>query len=244
MLLKACATSTLFKKRLAESELPDGFEVIVEPWPYGGPDTNEEDRRYFQGLCFAQDTRSGNPDSNYYPYPLPLIPVLDYYKREIIRVDRLATGGKQDGLADITHPKRVVDHCQSSEYIPELLPGGVRKDLKALNVVQPDGPSFQITDDSLVEWQKWRFRVGFNPREGATIHDVHYAGRSILYRLSVSEMVRTACLVACQKTVVLTNLGPFHTPTLDPPFSESKLSTLETAAQDTAQTASNKVATA
>jgi primary-amine oxidase len=72
--------------------------------------------------------------------------------------------------------------------VPELLDTPLRKDLKPLNVIQPDGPSFQVTNESLVEWQKWRFRVGFNPREGATLHDVRYDGRSILYRLSLSEM--------------------------------------------------------
>ena len=29
----------------------------------------------------------------------------------------------------------------------------------------------------------------FNPREGAVLHDIHYDGRSVLYRLSISEMV-------------------------------------------------------
>jgi primary-amine oxidase len=45
-----------------------------------------------------------------------------------------------------------------------------------------------VSDDNLVEWQKWRFRVGFNPREGTTIHDVLYDGRSVFYRLALSEM--------------------------------------------------------
>lgn len=113
---------------------------------------------------------------------------MDAHKQEIVRIDRLATGGKEDGLTDKTHSPHIIDHCKTSEYVPELLPNGTRKDLKPLNVQQPDGPSFKITDESLVEWQKWRFRVGFNPREGAVIHDVHYEGRSVLYRLSISEM--------------------------------------------------------
>jgi primary-amine oxidase len=60
--------------------------------------------------------------------------------------------------------------------------------MKPINITQPDGPSFKVTDESLVEWQKWRFRVSFNPREGAVLHDIHYDGRSILYRMSISEM--------------------------------------------------------
>jgi primary-amine oxidase len=186
-LVDACFASPLFQEALAELVLPEGFEAIIEPWPYGGLDPTEENKRYFQGLCFARDIRSGNPDSNFYAYPLPLIPVMDAHTRKIIRIDRLATGGKGDSLTGKTHAKEVVAHCVESEYVPELLPNGTRKDLKPLNVVQPEGASFSV-NGSLVEWQKWRFRVGFNPREGATIHDVYYDGRSVLYRLSMSEM--------------------------------------------------------
>ncbi|KAI1622411.1 copper amine oxidase 1 [Exophiala viscosa] len=187
VLVEVCKSSKMFKDVCVEFTLPDGFEIIVEPWPYGGMSADEENRRYFQGLCFARDTRSGNPDSNFYAYPLPFIPVLDFHKREIVRIDRLATGGKGDALDAKTHAKNIIDHCVSSEYVPELLENGTRKNLKPLNVLQAEGPSFTV-DGQLVEWQNWRFRVGFNPREGATIHDVHFAGRSVMYRLSMSEM--------------------------------------------------------
>lgn len=126
---------------------------------------------------------------------------MDALTQEIIRVDRPATGGKGEGLTEQTFERDIIGHCKDSDYVPELLPGGTRKDLKPLNVVQPEGPSFRITEESLVEWQKWRFRVAFNPREGATIHDVWYDGRSVLYRLSVSEMV--------------SSFGPHHGSTAD-----------------------------
>ena len=161
-----------------------------DPWPYGGPNVDEKAPRYTQGLYFARDTRSGNVDSNHYAYPLPIIPVLDTHTKKIIRIDKLATGGKEDGLAYDTHAPGVIDHCQPAEYVPELISKPLRTDLKPLNVIQPEGPSFKVNNESLVEWQKWRFRVGFNPREGATLHDVRYDGRSVLYRLSMSEMVR------------------------------------------------------
>ncbi|RAL61795.1 hypothetical protein DID88_002858 [Monilinia fructigena] len=82
----------------------------------------------------------------------------------------------------------ILASSKPAEYVPELLEQGTRKDMKPINVVQPEGASFVVGDESLVEWQKWRFRVGFNYREGATIHDVWYDGRSVLYRLSISEM--------------------------------------------------------
>lgn len=113
---------------------------------------------------------------------------MDTHTSEIVRVDKLATGGEDDGIRYDTVAPNVLDHCVASEYVPELVEGGMRTDLKPLNVVQPEGPSFTVSNESLVEWQKWRFRVGFNPREGATIHNVCYDGRSVLHRLSFSEM--------------------------------------------------------
>jgi primary-amine oxidase len=35
-LSKAVAACPLFKEEIAKLNLPDGFEAIVEPWPYGG----------------------------------------------------------------------------------------------------------------------------------------------------------------------------------------------------------------
>jgi len=184
---EACFASPLYKKAIAEFDLPEGFVVTIDPWPYGGPDVSENAPRYTQGLCFGRDTRSGNEDSNHYGYPLPIIPVMDTYSGEIVRIDKLATGGREDGLSSGTHKKNILDHCSLAEYIPELLSQPLRTDIKALNVIQPDGPSFQ-TDGNLVQWQKWRFRIGFTPREGAVLHDVRYDGRNVLYRLSLSEM--------------------------------------------------------
>jgi primary-amine oxidase len=116
-----------------------------------------------------------------------MIPVLDTNSKEIVRIDRLATGGTLDGFLYGTHNKNVLEHCGPSEYVPELLSQPLRTDVKPLNVIQPEGTSFHVRNN-LIEWQKWRFRLGFNPREGATLHDVRYDGRSVLYRLSLSEM--------------------------------------------------------
>jgi primary-amine oxidase len=104
--------------------------------------------------------RNGNPDSNHYGFPLPIIPVMDTYQKKIVRIDRLATGGTDDGLNYGTAKKNVLEHCHPAEYVPELLDMPLRNDVKPLNVLQPEGPSFTVSDDSLIEWQKWRFRVG------------------------------------------------------------------------------------
>ncbi|KJZ75173.1 Copper amine oxidase 1 [Hirsutella minnesotensis 3608] len=180
--------SNLFQEKLQTIRLPPGFELVIEPWPYGAPDQDDGDTRFFQALCFARDTASGNPDANFYAYPLPLVPIIDARKNELVRIDEPATGGEHDPLVGRTHKVGLVDHCRGAEYVPELLLSGTREDLKPLTVQQPEGPSFTISDGNLVEWQKWRMRVTFNPREGAVLHDICYDGRNVLYRLSISDM--------------------------------------------------------
>ncbi|KAF4440936.1 Copper amine oxidase 1 [Fusarium austroafricanum] len=186
IVVDACARSKLFQDKLKEIKFPEGFEPVIEPWPYGAPDLEDGNTRFFQALVFARDTRKGQ-DSNFYAYPVPLIPVMDAVTREIVRIETPATGGKGDSLTAKTHAPGLLDHCAPAEYVPELLPGGTRKDLKPLMVVQPQGPSFSI-EGNLIQWQKWRMRVTFNPREGAVVHDVRYDGRPVMYRLSISDM--------------------------------------------------------
>jgi primary-amine oxidase len=66
-----------------------------------------------------------------------------------------------------------------------------RTGLKPLKVVQPQGPSFTRTGNA-VAWQGWRFRVGFNPREGLVLHDIGYDDgggvRSIIRRMALDEI--------------------------------------------------------
>jgi primary-amine oxidase len=71
-------------------------------------------------------------------------------------------------------------------------PAGPRADLRPLEIVQRQGPSFELRGRE-VRWQKWRLRIGFTPREGLVLHTVGYEDqgrlRPILYRASLSEMV-------------------------------------------------------
>jgi primary-amine oxidase len=67
----------------------------------------------------------------------------------------------------------------------------LRDDVKALEIAQPDGPTFTL-DGSLLRWQRWQLRLGWTPREGVVLHQVGYEDggevRSIMYRASLSEM--------------------------------------------------------
>jgi len=60
--------------------------------------------------------------------------------------------------------------------------------LKPIEITQPEGRSFTI-EGNRVRWGKWDLRIGFNEREGLTLHQVAFDGRPIVYRASVAEMV-------------------------------------------------------
>ena len=80
---------------------------------------------------------------------------------------------------------------EHGSYYPEHN-GPLRTDLKPLEIIQPEGPSFEV-DGNLVRWQKWSLRIGMDPLEGLVLWTVGYEDggriRPIVYRASVSEMV-------------------------------------------------------
>ncbi|MCJ1240084.1 hypothetical protein MMC14_008084 [Varicellaria rhodocarpa] len=170
------------KAEIAKLQLPEGSVVIADPWIYGSDGIND-DKRIWQCFLYLRDP--GNADSNHYALPLPISPVVDTEEYKVIRIDLLPTG--VDNTLSETKPYKIHSF---NEYIPEC--HELRTDLKPLNVVQPEGASFKVTQTGetgeIVEWQKWHFRIGFNRREGMVLYDVRYDGRSLFYRLSLSDM--------------------------------------------------------
>ena len=108
-------------------------------------------------------------DSNHYALPLAISPVIDSVEYKVIRIDLLPTGA--DNAIKETQSYKIQP---PNEYTPEHQE--LRTDLKPLNVVQPEGASFKVTQagetGETIEWQKWSFRVGFNQREGMVLYDV------------------------------------------------------------------------
>jgi primary-amine oxidase len=80
----------------------------------------------------------------------------------------------------------------SGAYLDDDVRGPLRTDMKPLQIVQPQGASFTLKDHVL-EWQNWSVRLGFNGREGLTLHEISFNDqgrkRSIIHRASISEMV-------------------------------------------------------
>ncbi|MDF1706129.1 MAG: primary-amine oxidase [Aeromicrobium sp.] len=67
-----------------------------------------------------------------------------------------------------------------------------RTDLKPLEIVQPEGPSFSV-DGNLITWADWSFRFTFDVREGLVLHQLNVkdgdTARPVVHRASIPEMV-------------------------------------------------------
>jgi primary-amine oxidase len=66
--------------------------------------------------------------------------------------------------------------------------GPARTSLKPIHISQPEGPSFTVDGDE-VAWEGWRLRVGFDAREGLTLHQLSLWERPVVYRASIAEMM-------------------------------------------------------
>ncbi|CAF1264288.1 unnamed protein product [Didymodactylos carnosus] len=147
--------------------------------------TNEHDspakRRIFRPYAAVRKS----PEDNYYAHHIDGLVITVDLDSFTVEVEDHSVVPVPSYTANYD-PERI----KSPNNIP-YFPDGLRKDLKPLVITQPEGPSFQI-DGYQVTWQKWRFRVGFNVREGLTIHMVEYFDqprwRSIFYRASLDEM--------------------------------------------------------
>jgi primary-amine oxidase len=112
-------------------------------------------------------------NENFYAHPIGgLNAVVDIKALRVLRVD-------DHGVTPIPMGEFNYEAQFRSEF---------RAPLKPLDVVQPEGASFTL-DGHVLTWDRWSLAIGFNAREAITLHDVRYAGRSVLNRASLVEMV-------------------------------------------------------
>ena len=144
--------------------------VCVDPWSAGSLGEAWEDGRHVSHT-FAWIRNS--PEDNLYAHPIEgLNATVDISKLEVLSVV---------DTSSIPIPKA------SSNYATKFQET-LRADLKPINITQPKGVSFKFTDGKIV-WDKWSMVIGFNAREGLTLHEISYDERSICKRASIAEMV-------------------------------------------------------
>jgi primary-amine oxidase len=176
----ACNTHPKVLAEIEKLKLPAGAKVVNDPWSFGTDNMNER-RRLFQ--CYMYIVLNDDPEANHYSLPTPFSPVFDAHTLELLWIDRLALGS--DAETNETQPW---DPVKPVEYSASVLGDEYfRRDVKPLRVTQPEGPSFTVKGRN-ISWQKWTFHLGWNLREGPVLNNVTYDGRSLFYRISMSEM--------------------------------------------------------
>ncbi|KAI9826483.1 MAG: hypothetical protein M1819_007332 [Sarea resinae] len=134
-----------------------------------------------------RNPKNNDPDSNHYAFPLDFMVIVDLLTMKVKCIVRLPLGSDHATTEVGTAIPLQESNPAEPEYDHRLQKSPPRTTLKSYNVVQPNGPSFNVKGH-LIEWEKHRFRVGFNWREGLTLHDLSFDGKSNFYRLSLSEM--------------------------------------------------------
>ncbi len=154
----------------AKRGITDMSMVCVDPWSagnFGVP--GEEGGYYSHTFCWLRLRK----DENFYAHPIEGInAIVDIKAGIVLRVDDY--GVKPIPMAEFNY------EAQFRESF--------RAPLKPLDIVQPEGASF-VLDGHAITWDKWALVIGFNAREGLTLHDISYDGRPIVHRASLAEMV-------------------------------------------------------
>lgn len=172
-----------FQLAMQRRNITDLSTVVLYPWTAGSPgqDENAADGRFIR----MEAALSLSPTDNYYAHPVEGIVAT-------VELDTMTVRIEDHGVVPI--PARSGNYTsegiQSPTNTPSF-PAGPRTDVRPIAITQPEGVSFQVAGQQ-VSWQKWRFRVGFTPREGLVLHLLEYQDhgqwRPILYRASLSEM--------------------------------------------------------
>ncbi|KAH1122506.1 hypothetical protein J1N35_005666 [Gossypium stocksii] len=171
-----------FREAMKKRGIEDMDLVMVDPWCAGyHSNVDAPSRRLAKPLIFCR-TESDCPMENGYARPVEGIHVLvDMQNMVVIEFEdrKLVPLPPADPLRN---------------YTAGETRGGVdRSDVKPLQIIQTEGPSFRI-NGNFIAWQKWNFRIGFTPREGLVIYSVAYIDgsrgrRPVAHRLSFVEMV-------------------------------------------------------
>lgn len=161
----------------------DRSQVYVEPWPAAnfGNDYDDRGRRLGRAVFYVFEAPGDQP------WARPVHGLVAVHDRTTFEIVELIDDGGSVPVP--TDPGRF-----DADTVAASTPGGLRDDLRPLEIVQSEGPSFTLEGSELC-WQRWRMRLSMHPIEGLVLHQVGYDDpaadrlRPILYRASMAEMV-------------------------------------------------------
>ncbi|KAK4569932.1 peroxisomal copper amine oxidase [Recurvomyces mirabilis] len=155
----------------------DMHKVYCDPWTIGFDERFGSGVRLQQALMYYRP----HPDDCQYTYPLDFCPIYNSDTQEIVHID-------------IPKVRRQLNQAPPINYHAEAIEkeGGFRKDIKPINITQPEGVSFSI-DGRTLKWQNWSVHIGFNYREGIVLSNITFNDkgnvRPVFWRMSLAEMV-------------------------------------------------------
>ncbi len=164
-----------FQEALTRRGVTNFDLVTVEAWGMGThADPRHRDRRLAWTPCWVREDADDNP----YAHPIDgLYAIVDLNAMEIVEIE-------DHGVFPVP--------ATSGRYRPETTGLAPRDGLRPLEIVQPEGPSFEVSGWE-VSWQSWCLRLGFNAREGLVLHQIGYRDadrlRPIIYRASFAELI-------------------------------------------------------
>ena len=170
-----------YRSALAKRGIADMDLVCVDAWSVGAyhdDDPADAGLRLARALTFVKR----DVHDNHFAHPVDgLLVMVDLHAMAVLRVE---------------DHELVPVPAQSTNYSARHMDGRWRAErLRPIHITQPEGVSFRV-DGHAIAWQGWHFRIGFNSREGLTLHRVGYAAggegaaeaRPILHRASLVEM--------------------------------------------------------
>ncbi len=171
------STDPQWAAALAKRDLTPS-QVRVAPLSAGVYDNeypDESGRRILRGLAFRQDFA----EDSAWAHPVDGL---------VVYIDTIAQ--KVDRLLDLYIVPVPESH---GNYTDPELTGPTRTSQKPIEITQPDGASFTVTEGNHVEWEKWSLDIGFDMREGLVLYNIGFndkgVDRRILDRASIAEMV-------------------------------------------------------
>jgi len=186
-------------------------QIFCDGWTIGYDERFPNSRRVQQAFVFARFSQH----ENLYAHPMDFIPVVDANSEELLHIDfppqyKSKGSGKpeltvpstappplQGGVSEVSGRDRIPPPKQAWDFLPDLMEKSeegfeLRKDIKPLHIVQPEGVSFKL-DGNVLEWQNWKMHVAFGHREGIVLSTVTYNDhgevRPLFYKLALAEMV-------------------------------------------------------
>jgi primary-amine oxidase len=150
---------------------------LVRPCPLSAGDFNipgERGHRLLRVLSFL----AHRPEDHCWAHPIDgVVAYIDLIERRVVEL--------------IDHDLMPIP-AEEGNFDDPAYVGPQRTSLMPIEITQPSGPSFSV-DGDVVTWENWKFRMGFDPREGLVLHQLSFREgdreRPIIYRASVAEMV-------------------------------------------------------